>query len=193
MQLQFQIFPELFYLCSYSFFLPELILHKYSVEGYTLPREDQNSRVYPTVPGQTTIGPVLRVHIIRYLDIGGIEIQIPSTTTKDWTSWVVICRGKNRYMEVLHLYDPNHNPTSSELLEHRIGKICCKRKRTWFEKDGAITAFQNSHDQFLWNVLPFLRRWNPIFLQVCSWEFRTISFHLLGSRNDQDPRENLFA
>ena len=33
MQLQFQFF-RIIYLCSYSFFLPELILHKYSVEGY---------------------------------------------------------------------------------------------------------------------------------------------------------------
>ena len=55
---------------------------------YTLLREDQNSRIYATIPGQTSIGPVLRVHIIGYLDISGIEIQIPSTTTKDRTSWV---------------------------------------------------------------------------------------------------------
>ena len=33
MQLQFQIFPNI-YLCSYSFFLPEFILHQFSVEGY---------------------------------------------------------------------------------------------------------------------------------------------------------------
>ena len=48
MQLQFSFFFDFFclcsysfkifriiYLCSYSFFLPEFILHKYSVEGYT--------------------------------------------------------------------------------------------------------------------------------------------------------------
>ena len=33
MQLQFRFFPNI-YLCSDVFFLPELILHKYSVEGY---------------------------------------------------------------------------------------------------------------------------------------------------------------
>ena len=32
---------------------------------------------------KTIIGPVLQVHIIRYLGISGIEIQIPSTTTKE--------------------------------------------------------------------------------------------------------------
>ena len=86
---------------------------------YTLPREDQNSRIYATIPGQTIIGPVLQVNIIRYLDISGIEIQILSTTTKDRTSWVVICRGKNRFVEELHLNDPDHNPTSSDLLLER--------------------------------------------------------------------------
>ena len=35
-------------------------------------------------------------------------------------------------------------------------------------------------DQFLWNVPPSLWRWNPIFRQVCSSEFRTTSFHHKG-------------
>ena len=46
---------------------------------YTLHREAQNSRIYANIPGQTTSGPVLQVYIIRYLDISGIEIQIPSS------------------------------------------------------------------------------------------------------------------
>ena len=45
---------------------------------YKLPLEDSSSRICATIPGQTTIGPVLQVHITRYLDISGIEIQIPS-------------------------------------------------------------------------------------------------------------------
>ena len=44
--------------------------------------EDPHSKVYATIPGQTTIGPVLQVHITRYLDISGIEIQIPSKRFK---------------------------------------------------------------------------------------------------------------
>ena len=47
------------------------------------------------------------------------EIQILSATTKERNSWVVICRGKNRYVEELYLHDPDHNPTSSELLFER--------------------------------------------------------------------------
>ena len=51
--------------------------------------------------------------------ISGFEIQIPSTPTKERTSWVVISRGKNRYVEELHLNDPDNNPTSFELLLER--------------------------------------------------------------------------
>ena len=87
-----------------------------SCREYTLPGEDSDSRIYAAIPGQTTSGPVLQVHITRYLDISGTAIQILPTTTKDRTSWVVICRGKSRYVE-LHLNDPDHNPTCSELLE----------------------------------------------------------------------------
>ena len=61
---------------------------------YTLPRADSDSRIYAAIPGQTTIGPVLQVHIIQCHGINGIEIQIPSTTTQNRTSWVVICRGR---------------------------------------------------------------------------------------------------
>ena len=36
MHLQFQIFPNYLFMQLQFFFLPELILHKYSVEGYLL-------------------------------------------------------------------------------------------------------------------------------------------------------------
>ena len=39
MQLQFQIFPNYLFMQLQFFFLPELILHKYSVEGYSELRE----------------------------------------------------------------------------------------------------------------------------------------------------------
>ena len=101
----------------------------------------KKSRISATVPGQTTVGPALQVHIIQYLGINGMEILILSTTTKERTSWVVICRGNNRYVEELHLNDPDHNPTSYELL---FGEICCIEKRTWFDKDGAITEYRGN-------------------------------------------------
>ena len=67
---------------------------------------------------QLLLDQFFKVHIFRYLEISRIEIQIRSTTTNNRTSWVV-CRGKKRYVEELRLNDPGHNPTSSELLEHK--------------------------------------------------------------------------
>ena len=103
---------------------------------YTLPRPRSNVKIFfATMPGQTTLGPDLQVQNTRYLDNSGIEIQIPSPTTKDRQSWLVICRGENRYVEELHLIRSHRFWIAGA---HRIGKICCKRKRTWFDKDGAI-------------------------------------------------------
>ena len=62
----------------------------------THPRAVSDSRIYAASPGRTIIGPVIQVHIIQFLGTHGIESQIPSTTTPNRTSWVVICRGKNR-------------------------------------------------------------------------------------------------
>ena len=72
-------------------------------ESIHTPRADPNSRIYAAIPERTAIEPVLQVHVIKFLGTYGIEIQIPSATTKDRSSWVVICRGKNRFVdESLH-------------------------------------------------------------------------------------------
>ena len=83
---------------------------------YTHPRAESDSRIYGTIPERTIIGPVLQIHIIQFLGTHGIEIQIPPTATPDRNSCEVTCRGKNRFMDELHLGDPGHNPTSNELL-----------------------------------------------------------------------------
>ena len=70
------------------------------------------------IPRQTYIGPVLQVHITRCLDVSGIEIQILSTTGNNPKSWVVISRGNNRHVDELRLNHPDHNPESSELVNH---------------------------------------------------------------------------
>ena len=48
-------------------------------------------------------------------------------------------------------------------------------------------------DLFPWIVAPSGRRWNPIFPQVCSWQFPYHFFSSPGPRNVQCPCENLFA
>ena len=46
MQLQFRKFSELFRYAAAVFFLPELILHKYSVEGYAVIQEYEASSFF---------------------------------------------------------------------------------------------------------------------------------------------------
>ena len=90
----------------------------------------------------TIIGPVIQVHIIHFLGTHGIEIQIPSTTTPNRNSWVVICRGKNRYVDELHLRDPGQ----SHEFWITVGKIHRKTKWTLLYRVGAIPHRGNSCD-----------------------------------------------
>ena len=91
-------------------------------ESIHTPRADSNSRIYAAIAERTAIEPVLQVHVIKFLGTYGIEIQIPSATTKDRSSWVVICRGKNRFVDESLHRDPRHNPTSKLLLGRSIAK-----------------------------------------------------------------------
>ena len=100
-------------------------------------RADSDSSIHATNLGQTIIGPVLQIRIIQYLGINGIDIQIRFTTSQERTSWVVICRWKNRHVEELHLNDPDHTPTSSEFarvghVAKRVQSALCTRMRIVF-------------------------------------------------------------
>ena len=75
----------------------------------------------------------------QFLGTHRIEIQIPSKTTPNRSSWVVFCRGKNRYVDELHLRDPGHNP-------NYFGQIYCKRARALFYRNGPIPHRGSSCD-----------------------------------------------
>ena len=77
---------------------------------YTSLGADSDSRIFAATEQRTIIGPVLRVHTVKCLGIYGIEIQIPSTISSKKTSWVVICRGQNRYVEESHHLEPGPIP-----------------------------------------------------------------------------------
>ena len=174
---------------------------------HTLPRAHKNSRFFATIPGQTIIGPALQVHIIRDLDISGIKIQIPSTTPKDRTSWVMMCRGKNRYVEELHLNDPDHNPTSSELLEHiELERSVAKEREPGSTKMEPPWSIEETHGKQLkfqtnpvYNysevVVPIEeRKWNDIparkFFKGDSLPTENSGLVMrLACHHDQDERE----
>ena len=62
-------------------------------------------------PGRTVIGPVVEVHVVQLLGNHEIENFIQPPNNPERTSWVVICRGKNRFVDELHIPDPGHNLT----------------------------------------------------------------------------------
>ena len=69
------------------------------------------------------IGPIVEVRVVQFLGNDGLEFEITSPNRPERTSLVVMCRGKNRFVDDLHIPDPRNNPTSSELLsEQAIAK-----------------------------------------------------------------------
>ena len=101
----------------------------------THPRADPQSRAYAAISGKSLIGPVIEVHVVQHLGNHGLEIKIQPPNNPDQTSWVQICRGKNRFVNELHIPDRGHNLTSSELFSEQA---ICKRKWTLFCRIGAI-------------------------------------------------------
>ena len=86
---------------------------------YTHPRAGPNSRLFAANRERTIIEPVFQVRIVKFLGYYGIVIQVPSTTTKDKNSWVVVCREKNRSVQELPHREPRPNSTRKELLMER--------------------------------------------------------------------------
>ena len=180
------------------FWRPSLSLQRI----HTFLREDQNSRIHATIPQQTINGPVLQVHIVRHLDISGIETQIPSTTTKDRTLWCGdMPRENSPRGGVTSQWSRPQFDKRSELLEH-IGlerSVAKERQRTWFHKDGAIMESLQSGNSKESNcskevLLIGERKWNDI--PACQ-DFRGHTFEAEVSKlvmrlvrhYDQDERE----
>ena len=144
------------------------------------------------------VGPVLEVHIVLLHGKHGLEIKIPSPNDPNRTSWVVICRGKNRSVNDLHIPNPEHNLISSELLEERqeiepcsveqepsgIGGTCAEQFRTL---PGPMCSTKE--------IIPLKeRKWKSI--SACeSYKYRSFSASIskmvmrLERHYDQDERE----
>ena len=90
-------------------------------ESFRIQALDCDSRIFAATEQTTIIRPVLRVHTAKCLGIYGIEIQIPSTISSKKTSWVVICRGQNRYVEESHHLEPGPIPPVRHYCERERG------------------------------------------------------------------------
>ena len=63
---------------------------------YTNPR----SRVFAAIPGEIIIGPVIEVQIVKIIDTYGLDIASPSPNESRRTSYVIISRGKSRFVGI---------------------------------------------------------------------------------------------
>ena len=69
-----------------------------SCREYTIPRDDQLSKVRGWIRGRTKIGPVLEVAVVNYHQGRcGIEIMINSLFGDGTHSWIMIVNGLNKY------------------------------------------------------------------------------------------------
>ena len=147
-------------------------------------RTESDSRIHAAIPERTFIGPVLQVHIFQFLGTHGIEIQIPSTAMPNRSSWELICRWKNRYVDESHLRDPGHNPTCSEfLLDRSITKesepCSTKMKQSSIEETHA-TQFEIQTNPVYYSkdvLLVDERKWNDILA------YKFFNRRLSSSRN----------
>ena len=63
-----------------------------------------------------TFGPVWNVHVSNLCGVHSIEVQIESLSLQGHTSWILICRGRGRFVEELHTFDNKvYTPSTSFL------------------------------------------------------------------------------
>ena len=64
-----------------------------------------DSRPYASIDAYQQIGPVLNIGIARILDVYGIEVQIQSLSDPRFSTWILISRGHERFVNFLHLHN----------------------------------------------------------------------------------------
>ena len=78
---------------------------------HTFSRSFPKSHVLAAIHQGTIIGPVLEVQIVKILDGYGIEITIPSISHLVGTSYVVITRETERFVNEVH----DHNEERAQV------------------------------------------------------------------------------
>ena len=57
------------------------------------------------------------MHVSKLCGVHSIEVQIESLSSQGHTSWILICRGLERFVEELHTYDNKVYTPSTSLLK----------------------------------------------------------------------------
>ena len=116
------------------------------------------SRAFAVSPGGTIIGPVIEVLIVKIIDQYGFEIAIPSPNDTERTSYVLISRGKSRFVDEVHI--PNAALRSSEELLTELqksggGEPCLGQSNTGIhETDATDVSSHTSNKETCANSTP---------------------------------------
>ena len=86
---------------------------------HTFSRFFPESQVVVAVPENTIIGPVLEVRIVNILDGYGIEVAVPSIINPANTSYVVISRETERFVNELHNHEEELGSSNEWLTAER--------------------------------------------------------------------------
>ena len=92
-------------------------------------------------PGGTFMGAVIELKIVKILDKYGLEIAIPSPDERERTSYVVISRGKSRFVDEIHIPKAGLRSGAewfSELQKSGGGESCVAQSNTRIQETGAI-------------------------------------------------------
>ena len=81
-----------------------------------LPPASPQSRA---IPGETMIALVIQVHVVQIFATHGLESEIPCPNNTKRTSWVLVSRGKGRFVDELHISNVGPNLTSAFLLSEQ--------------------------------------------------------------------------
>ena len=89
---------------------------------------------------RNNIGPIIEVQILKTLDQYGLDIAIPSPNDSTRTSYVMISRGKSRFVDAVNI--PNADLRSSAVLLSELQKAegrepCLAQSKTSIQETGA--------------------------------------------------------
>ena len=79
------------------------------------PKNQENSIPHASIDANQESGPVLNIGIATILDVLGIEVQVPSLSTPQRFTWLLISRGHERFVNEIHRHNPEFVNYSSSL------------------------------------------------------------------------------
>ena len=93
---------------------------------FSAPRNQEDSKPYASFDANKEIDPVLNVEIASIIDVPGIEVQVPSLTSPGYSVWILVSRGRERFVNEIHRHDSDIVNYSSPLRakECNVNDVC---------------------------------------------------------------------